>query len=125
MPRPPHRTSSPAVALYDGDCPLCQRIVCFAQQRARPGRLRFLALQSPQARALLAHHGLPSGSLDTVVLIEAGRLSLRSTAALRLCRHLPMPWPLLACALVLPRSLRDRSYDFVARRRRQLASADR
>jgi predicted DCC family thiol-disulfide oxidoreductase YuxK len=123
MPRPPHRAPSPAVVLYDGDCPLCQRTVRFARQRDRRGRLRFLALQSPQARDLLARHGIPPGDLDSVVLVEADRLSLRSTAVLRLCRHLSMPWPLAACALLLPRWLRDRCYDFVARRRRRLLTA--
>ena len=125
MPRHPHQTHAPAVVLYDGDCPLCQRVVRFARRQDRAGRLRFLPLQSPQARALLARHGLPTDRIDSVVLIEADRLALRSTAVLRLCRHLSMPWPLLAGALVLPRSLRDRCYDFVARRRHRLVRADR
>jgi predicted DCC family thiol-disulfide oxidoreductase YuxK len=43
----------------------------------------------------------------------------RSTAALRIARRLPFPWPLAYGFIVIPRPLRDAIYDWVARHRYQ------
>jgi predicted DCC family thiol-disulfide oxidoreductase YuxK len=106
------------VVLFDGVCNLCSAVVQFAIPRDPRGRLRFAPLQSVAAERLLA--GLPPRAdpiPDSFVLIEDGRLRLRSSAALRLVRYLAMPWPLLAVFVVVPRPLRDWAYDAVARRR--------
>ncbi len=106
------------ILLFDGVCNLCAGTVRFAITRDREARLRFTPLQSPLGQDLLHRHGYEPGAVDSVVLIDAAGAHDRSTAALRLLRHLPAPWrwigpPLLLC----PRRLRDAVYDFVARRR--------
>jgi predicted DCC family thiol-disulfide oxidoreductase YuxK len=106
------------VVLFDGVCNLCSAVVQFAIPRDPRGRLRFAPLQSVAAERLLG--GVPPHAdpiPDSFVLIEDGRLRLRSSAALRLVRYLAMPWPLLAVFVVVPRPLRDWAYDAVARRR--------
>jgi len=55
--------------------------------------------------------------LSSVVLIEAGKIYVRSTAAFRILRHLSAPLPLLAWLIVLPPPLRDGVYDWIARNR--------
>lgn len=125
MPRPPPRAPAAVCVFYDGDCGFCAALVRFARARDPRGRLRFVPLQTREARDRLAAFGLDAGRLDSVVLLQDGRVFLRSTAALRLCRHLSTPWPLLAALLCLPRSWRDRAYDFVARHRRRLGSKPR
>jgi predicted DCC family thiol-disulfide oxidoreductase YuxK len=52
-----------------------------------------------------------------VVLIEDGRAYERSTAALRIARHLGFPWVLFYAGIILPRFLRDAAYRFVAHNR--------
>jgi predicted DCC family thiol-disulfide oxidoreductase YuxK len=42
---------------------------------------------------------------------------VKSTAVLGMLRHLPWPWSWLAVGRVVPRSLRDRLYDLLARHR--------
>jgi len=106
------------VVLFDGLCHLCSGVVQFAIARDPRARLRFAPLQSSAAERLL--EGSPPRAEpipDTFVLIEDGRLYLRSAAALRLVRHLAMPWPLLTALVIVPRPLRDWAYDAVARRR--------
>lgn len=61
--------------------------------------------------------GLPTDRFDTMVYIESGRAYYRSDAFLRIVRHLPMCWPLLAVAGICPRFIRDRVYDLIARNR--------
>ncbi|WP_442955797.1 thiol-disulfide oxidoreductase DCC family protein [Paenibacillus sp. y28] len=54
---------------------------------------------------------------DSVILLERGRLYVKSSAALRAARHLSGLWPCAALLLAVPRPLRDAIYDWVAMRR--------
>jgi predicted DCC family thiol-disulfide oxidoreductase YuxK len=110
-------TDQRPVVLFDGLCHLCSAVVLFAIPRDPRGRLSFAPLQSDVARRLLVAAPLDGPLPDSFIVIEHGRLYLRSAAALRLLRHLRMPWPLLRAFIVVPRPLRDWVYDFVARRR--------
>lgn len=111
------RSNAPVV-LFDGVCNLCQWSVRFIVRRDRRGVFRFAALQSPAGRALLAGHRLADAQApDSVVLLEGGRASTGSTAALRIARRLDGAWPLLYALVAVPRPLRDALYRFVARNR--------
>lgn len=121
-PQPAERSAPAAAAtvtivLFDGVCNLCNGAVQFLLRRDRRRRFRFAALQSAAGRALLAEYGLPTETLETLVVLTGGRARLRSDAALHLARRLPWPWPLLAAFTILPRPLRDALYAFVARHR--------
>jgi predicted DCC family thiol-disulfide oxidoreductase YuxK len=108
-----------AVVLFDGVCNLCNGAVQFIIDRDPSGRFTFASLQSDRGRAILREHGVPptEGDPDTVFLLEDGRLFERSTAALRIARHLAMPWRLLAVFVVMPSAPRDLVYRFIARNR--------
>lgn len=108
---------SPAILLFDGVCNLCNASVNFIIDRDPQAYFRFAPLQSETGRRLLEKHGLPTGSMDTVVLVEDDRAYVRSTAALRIARHLVFPWPLLALGLILPAFLRDLVYKLIANNR--------
>jgi len=110
------------ILLYDGVCGLCHRSVQFVLRHDAAGRFRFAALQSAFAAGILSRYGRDPRDLDTVYLLldEGGaneRLLCRSDAILAVLRELGGPWALLATARVLPRTLRDRAYAFLARRR--------
>jgi predicted DCC family thiol-disulfide oxidoreductase YuxK len=104
------------VLLFDGVCNLCNGTVSFLLAHDRARRLRFAALQTPLGGELLRRSGLP-GDVSTLVLIEGGRISTRSTAVLRALRHLGGPWKLAPLLLVIPRGLRDAAYALIARNR--------
>lgn len=107
------------IVLFDGVCNLCNAAVQFVIERDRAGSIRFAALQSDVGRELLDRFAVPMSATGptTIYLIEDGRLFDRSTAALRIARHLRAPWPLASVWLVVPRRLRDALYDVVALRR--------
>ncbi len=106
-----------AIVLFDGVCVLCNGAARFAHARMKSGRLEFHPLQSERGQALLQQFELETNSLDTFVLVDSERCSLRSTAALRMLKYLRQPWPMLQVALLVPRPIRDVVYRFIAKRR--------
>ena len=105
------------LVLYDGQCMLCSGWVTFIRKRDPKGIFRFASIQSDQGQAILSEHGLASDTFDGMVTVSHGRAFIKSSAGLLCLRHLPLPWPLLGVASVVPRPLRDCLYDLVAKRR--------
>ena len=103
--------------MFDGVCNLCNGFVRFVIARDPGGRFQFGALQSAAARRVLELHDAPAPLPDTIVLIDEGQLFTRSTAALRIARRLPFPWPLAYALIAVPRPLRDWIYNLIARHR--------
>src|SRR5580704_442154 len=106
-------SSASAVVLFDGVCNLCNGAVQFILLRDPGARFQFAALQSETARRLLG----TASSLESVALVEGGRVFRKSAAALRIARKLRFPWPLFYVFVAVPRPLRDLIYDWVARHR--------
>lgn len=104
------------VILFDGVCNLCNASVNFVIDRDPDGLFQFAALQSQFAAGLVDTYGVGQG-LDTIVLVESGKVYDRSTAALRIAKRLKGPWPLLYAGIVIPKVLRDAIYRFIARNR--------
>lgn len=118
MAAPTASTPAPEapIAFYDGECGLCNRFVQFVLDHDPGGRVLLAPLQGETFRDRLPGHGPPD--LQTVLLLDGGRLYGRSSAVLRVMRRLSFPWPLLGwVGAVVPRSIRDRAYDLVASRR--------
>ena len=106
-----------AVILFDGVCNLCNGFVQFVIARDPSARFRFAPLQSAAAAGILREAGVTAPLPDSVVLVEDGRVYVRSDAALRIARGLRFPWPLAYACRLVPRFIRDRLYDAVAARR--------
>ncbi len=113
--------ASGGIVLFDGTCAFCEGSVRFIATRDRAGYLRFGASQSPQAIEILRRHGVDRESARSIILIEGGQVYLRSTATLRIARHLGFPWKLAAGLLWIPVPLRDAAYRVVAAVRYRLA----
>jgi len=105
-----------SVILFDGVCNLCSGAVQFVIERDAAARFRFAALQSPVAARLIESTRI-GDRLDSIVLVEDGRVWTQSTAALRIARRLRLPWPAAYAMIVVPRPLRDWIYNLVARNR--------
>jgi predicted DCC family thiol-disulfide oxidoreductase YuxK len=102
--------------LFDGVCNFCNDSVLWVIDRDPTERFQFASLQSELGQRLVRERGLPT-EVSTIVLIEGERHYVRSAAALRVARHLRLPWPLLYALIAVPRALRDAAYDFFAARR--------
>ncbi len=109
--------AAPSILLFDGHCSLCNGAVDFVLKRDAMKKLLFAAIQSPEGQRVLTHYGLPSNYLDTLVLVESGKVYLGSTAALRVARHLRRGWPLLYPLILVPKGIRDRIYKWIGANR--------
>jgi predicted DCC family thiol-disulfide oxidoreductase YuxK len=114
------------IVLYDGVCGHCSRAVRFLLKRDRYDRLRFASLQNDFARQLLQRHGLDSTNINTVYAVinhgQAGeQLLIKGDAVLFIGGRLGGAWNLVRAGKIIPRSIRNRLYDFVARHRYQLS----
>ncbi|MGB7220220.1 MAG: thiol-disulfide oxidoreductase DCC family protein [Vicinamibacterales bacterium] len=107
----------PSIVLFDGVCNLCNGFVRFVIARDPARRFQFAPLQSDAAGRVMREAGGAGAATDSIVLIEDGRLYVRSAAALRIAKGLGLPWSLAFGLTVVPRPLRDWVYDGVARSR--------
>lgn len=111
-----------SLVLFDADCGFCRRNVRFLLRRDAAGtRFAFAPLAGSTAAAALDSKTRAALPDSLLVLTPAGELLMRSDAALHLGARLGGGWRLLAAlARPLPRGLRDRAYDALARRRQRL-----
>ena len=116
------RHDPPAWVLFDGYCGLCNGLVRWLVRTDRRRALRFGALQGRVAAEVRARHpDLPDAD-ETLVLVEAPgtpveRVRLRSDGVLAMLARLGGAWRWVAFLRLVPRSLGDLVYRFVARRR--------
>jgi predicted DCC family thiol-disulfide oxidoreductase YuxK len=103
------------VLLYDGVCGFCNGVVRTILRFDRPGTLRFAALDSDFAKAVIDRHPTLA-DVDTMVFVDnpgqpGENVSVRSAAALRVARYLGGPWKVLLVAGLIPTRLSDWLYD--------------
>ena len=121
--------ASDPILLYDGECGFCAANVQFILRHDPGGRLRFAPLQGAFATAVRARHPELQG-VDSMVWVDPAsggdseRVFARSAAALRAARYLGGFWRLALAAALIPRTIRDAAYDFIARHRHQLAGGE-
>ncbi len=115
MPPSDPASNARPIIFFDGVCGLCNRFVSFLLRADRRQVFRFAPLQGETALRTLAPAS--DDTLSTVRLVADGRVYERSEAVLRILARLGLPWRLAAVALLLPASLRDAVYGFVARHR--------
>ena len=107
-----------AVVLFDGVCNVCNDSVKFILARDAVGYFRFASLQSDVAKQLLTPFGLADMPIETMAVIEAGRVHLRSSAVLRVAQRLGGAWWLLGMlGRLVPRPVRDALYAYLVKNR--------
>lgn len=107
----------PYIVLFDGVCNLCDSAVQFVLKRDTGKRFLFGSLQGEAGQQYLQKHHLPVDQFNSFVLIEGEKAYTRSTAVLRLLKHLGKGWQLLYAFVIIPPFIRDAGYRFIARNR--------
>lgn len=121
--------SAAPVLLYDGVCGVCNRSVRTILRFDQTGPLRFAALQSVFAKAIIERHP-DIADVDSVVFVDhpgqpSERVAVRSEAVLRVVDYLGGPWRVFKVARGIPAPLRDWLYDrFAAIRYRAFGKYD-
>jgi predicted DCC family thiol-disulfide oxidoreductase YuxK len=108
------------VILFDGTCAFCEGSVRFIASRD-DGFFKFGASQNPEGQELLARYATSRDAAKSLVLIEDGQVYLRSTAVLRIARHMRAPWKYAAMFLWVPVPIRDAIYRVIASIRHRIA----
>ncbi len=110
------RIDGKTLVFFDGVCNFCNGSVNFIIDRDPRSQMMFAPLQSEAAQRILEEHSFVS-DLDTIVVLDGGRLYTHSSAGIRIVRKLNGLWPLLSIGWIVPRPLRDGVYRWVAHNR--------
>lgn len=112
--------SSKYIVLFDGVCNLCNGSVQFIMKRDRKKKFLFGSLQGKTGQEYLRKYHLPTDQFHSFMLIESNVLYTRSTAVLRMLKHLGRGWQVLYVFIFLPQVLRDGVYKLIATNRYRL-----
>jgi predicted DCC family thiol-disulfide oxidoreductase YuxK len=110
-------TEQTETLFYDGYCALCHSAVKFVLKHDRGGTaFRFAPLQGKAFTARVSPDQRAAVRESVVVQTRDGSLLVSSSAWVHILRQLGGGWKIAASLLgAIPRPLRDRLYDFVAR----------
>jgi len=111
---------TPWLIFFDGACGWCTGWVRFLIKHDSHKPFQFAPVQSPLGQHLLARYNLSQENFSTFAVVTPDGYFTKSTAALYIMRHLGGLWPMLHVFIIIPKSLRDRVYDLIARYRYQL-----
>jgi predicted DCC family thiol-disulfide oxidoreductase YuxK len=105
------------LVLFDGVCNLCNSSIQFIIKHDRAAKFKFAPLQSPLAAQHLADLKVGNTPISSIIYIENDEVYQKSTAALKIAKHLDGAWPLLYAFMIVPKFIRDRVYDLIAKNR--------
>jgi len=107
------------VIFFDGVCNLCNASVQFVIAHDKKDQFKFTALQGDYAKEVLSKFNADPQKLNTILLLQEGKLYTKSSAALRVAGKLNGLIPLLYVFLLVPKFIRDWFYDIIAKNRYQ------
>lgn len=105
------------IVLFDGVCNLCNSSVTFVIKRDKKDLFRFAPLQEEAGQRLIAKYNIDTSKTDSIILIDHNKVYVKSTAVLRIARHLGGGYPLLYGFMIIPNFIRNWIYDYLARNR--------
>ena len=105
------------IILFDGVCNLCNDSVKFVIKHDPKDVFWFTALQSDAGMKLATEHGIDTSKTDSILLIDQDKIYVKSTAALKIARHLSGGYPLLFGFMIVPNFIRNWVYDIIAKNR--------
>lgn len=107
------------VIFFDGVCNLCNASVQFVIAHDKKDQFKFTALQGDYAKEVLSKFNADPQKLNTILLLQEGKLYTKSSAALRVAGKLNGLIPLIYVFLLVPKFIRDWFYDIIAKNRYQ------
>lgn len=107
------------ILLYDGSCGFCQQSVQFILQNERAEDIYFAPLDSELAKGIIEKHPHLL-TIDSIVFLKGNDVLVESDAVFELASYLQKPYYLGKYIRVIPKTLRDYMYRFVAKYRHHL-----
>lgn len=112
------------IILYDDDCLLCNRIVQYILTRDQEEVFLFADLNKQKVQNYLRQQHPEVLEKDSIVLLDANQpLRIEFPAVLAISKQLKTPWHILLAILsILPDSILNFGYRFVAQNRKRIIS---
>ncbi|WP_339661816.1 DCC1-like thiol-disulfide oxidoreductase family protein [uncultured Polaribacter sp.] len=108
------------IILFDGICNLCNDAVLKVIKNDHKNNFVFAALQSKSGKEIINHLKIDVSKIDSIILYEPGvAYDIKSTAALKIMKDFGGFWFLTQIFGILPISIRDFIYDYIAKNRYQ------
>ena len=110
------------VLFLDGDCGLCHGLAFFMDDRlAIDSDISYRPIQSAEVQDIISNFTDRQQKADTVYLIRAKKVYIRSSAAIRCLLYLKWYWKLWFPILwLIPLPIRDTIYRMIAMSRHQI-----
>jgi predicted DCC family thiol-disulfide oxidoreductase YuxK len=106
------------IVLFDGVCNLCDNAVQYVIKHDKKDIFRFVALQSDLGKEILNYLKVDTSKMDSIILYEPGvAYFYKSDAALEIVKDLNVFLKWSVVFKIIPSSLRNPIYDYVARNR--------
>jgi predicted DCC family thiol-disulfide oxidoreductase YuxK len=105
------------IVLFDGVCNLCNGFVQTLIRLDPQAKFQFASLQSEFGQDVMRKAQLPLNELNTVILYDNGAIFTHADVPLEIARRLGGFWKLFLVFKIVPRILRNRLYNWVARNR--------
>lgn len=113
----PELSEDTSIVLFDGVCNFCDASINRIIRHDKKNKFLFAPLQSEAGKNLAILHGINTEKTDSIILIESNKAYTRSTAILRIAKHLNGLYPLMYGLLIIPSFIRNAVYDLFARNR--------
>jgi predicted DCC family thiol-disulfide oxidoreductase YuxK len=105
------------IILFDGVCNLCNSAVQRTIKWDKKGIVKFSSLQSDVGQILLKENRLNANDFDSFVFLSNEKVFLKSSAVIQLGLVLKGGWSLLVLFKIIPKWIRDKCYDLIAKNR--------
>ena len=109
--------SARPIILFDAECVLRSANARFVLERDHAAVFRLASMQGEVGQALYRKHGMDPSDPASMLVVEGDRMRRDSDAVLSIYERLGFPWSLVRIFRIVPSSLRDPAYRFVARNR--------
>ena len=106
------------IIFFDGICNLCNSAIQFIIKHDKKRFFRFASLQSELGQQFLKDRNMDPSQLDSILLVDPDvAYYTKSAAALRIAKHLSGLYPILFAFIIIPKFIRDKVYDYIAKNR--------
>ena len=104
--------------LFDGVCNLCNASVQYVIKHDKKNLFLFTPLQSDTGKQIIHAYNIDTSKTDSILLYTPEKgIYYKSTAALKIATNLKFPINLMAGFFIVPTSIRDLLYNYIAKNR--------
>ena len=104
--------------LFDGVCNLCNSSIQYVIKYDEKNLFMFAPLESDVGQTVIKAYKIDTKKTDSILLYSnTNGLSVKSSAALKIAKHLNFPLNLMTIFFIVPTFIRDWVHDFIAKNR--------